>query len=84
MVTDGRALARLPNAFGSADVGRHLLNTLRHIPPARACDGAHPQVPAGEPADNRRARAAPGSDYNVIAGHVHDVRLSARSRAPVR
>jgi hypothetical protein len=71
VVDDGRALARVPSAFGSADVGRHLLDTLRHIPLARARDGAHPQVPARELAHDRRARAAPGSDYDVIAGHVH-------------
>ena len=77
MVDDGRALARPPSAFGSADVGRHLRDTLRHIPLARACHGAHPQFPARELAHNRRAGAAPGSYYDVIAGHVHGVRLGS-------
>ena len=79
MVDDGRALARLPSAFGSADVGRHQLDTLRHIPLARACNGAHSQVSARKLTDNSRARAAPGSDHSVSARHVHDVRPGSRT-----
>jgi len=75
VVHDGRALACLPSAFGAADVRCHLLDTIRDITLARACDGAHPHVPARELADNRRARAARGSDDDVIAAHVHDVSL---------
>jgi hypothetical protein len=45
---------------------------LRDIPLARACYGAYAQVPTRELDDNRRARAAPGSDDDVVAGHSHD------------
>jgi hypothetical protein len=48
------------------------LDTLRDIPLARACYGAYAQVPTRELDDNRRARAAPGSDDDVVAGHSHD------------
>ena len=72
MVDDGRALARLPSAFGSADIGRHLLDTLRHLPLAERVTSARTR--RSRPASSRttrRARAAPGSYYDLIAGHVH-------------
>ena len=75
MVHDGRALACLPSAFGRPDIRCHLLHTIRDITLAGARDGAHPQAPARELADDRRAGAAAGSDHDVLAGEVHDISL---------